>query len=70
MAKGKSWGEKLQEARDLPKVVALKENARKHWRGGTMAIRFWNAITYGPNISRDRCPLCLISHHIAPFRLN
>ncbi len=26
------------DGKDLPKVVVLKENARIHWKGGTMAI--------------------------------
>lgn len=38
MAKKKSWREKLLDSKDLPKVVLLKENAQKHWKGGTMAI--------------------------------
>jgi len=38
MAKKKSWREKLLDSKDLPKVVLLKENAQKHWRGSTMAI--------------------------------
>jgi len=38
MASRKSWREKLSDSKDLPKVVALKGNARKHWGGGTMAI--------------------------------
>jgi alkylated DNA nucleotide flippase Atl1 len=38
MAKKKTWREKLMDGKDLPKVVFLEENARKHWKGGTMAI--------------------------------
>ena len=38
MAKKKTWREKLSDSKDLPKVVILKENAQKHWKGNTMAI--------------------------------
>jgi hypothetical protein len=38
MARKKSWREKLLDSKDLPKVVLLKENAQKHWKGRTMAI--------------------------------
>jgi alkylated DNA nucleotide flippase Atl1 len=38
MAKKKSWLEKLQGTKDLPKVVVLTESAQKHWRGNTMAL--------------------------------
>jgi hypothetical protein len=38
MAKKKSWREKLSDTKDLPKVVTVKENAKKHWQGNTMAI--------------------------------
>jgi hypothetical protein len=38
MAKQKTWREKLLDSKDLPKVVSLKENAQKHWKGHTMAI--------------------------------
>jgi len=38
MAKKKTWREKLSDSKDLPKVVTLKENARKHWKGNTMAV--------------------------------
>lgn len=38
MGKKKTWREKLQDSKDLPKVVILKENAQKHWKGKTMAI--------------------------------
>jgi hypothetical protein len=34
----KTWQEKLRDSKDLPKVVILKENAQKHWKGKTMAI--------------------------------
>jgi alkylated DNA nucleotide flippase Atl1 len=34
----KTWREKLSDSKDLPKVVVLKENARKHLHAGTMAI--------------------------------
>lgn len=33
-----SWREKLEDSKDLPKVVTLKKNAQKHWHGKTMAI--------------------------------
>lgn len=36
--KKKSWREKLMDSKDLPKVVVLNENARKHWKGSNMAI--------------------------------
>jgi alkylated DNA nucleotide flippase Atl1 len=38
MARKKTWREKLSDSKDLPKVVLLKENAQKHWKGRTMAI--------------------------------
>lgn len=38
MAKKKTWREKLLNSKDLPKIVILKENAQKHWKGKTMAI--------------------------------
>jgi len=38
MAKKKTWREKLLNSKDLPKVVSLKENAQKQWKGRTMAI--------------------------------
>jgi hypothetical protein len=38
MAKKKSWSEKLRDGKDLPKVVALTESARKRWQGNTMVI--------------------------------
>src|SRR3989304_8148427 len=34
----KSWTEKLNDNKDLPKVVKLQKNAQMHWRGKTMAI--------------------------------
>ena len=34
----KTWREKLLDSKDLPKVVRLKENAQKPWKGSTMAI--------------------------------
>lgn len=38
MARKKTWREKLSDTKDLPKVVLLKEDARRHWRGRTIAI--------------------------------
>ncbi len=38
MSKKKTWREKLSDSKNLPKVVVLKENAQKHWRGSSMAI--------------------------------
>ena len=38
MGRKKTWREKLLDSKDLPKVVLLKENAQKHWKGNTMAI--------------------------------
>ena len=38
MANKKTWREKLMVGKDLPKVVLLKDNAQKHWKGRTMAI--------------------------------
>jgi alkylated DNA nucleotide flippase Atl1 len=38
MRKTKTWREKLQYSKDLPKVVILKKDAQKHWKGKTMAI--------------------------------
>jgi alkylated DNA nucleotide flippase Atl1 len=38
MATKKTWREKLLDSKDLPKVVPLGKNARKHWKGETMAI--------------------------------
>jgi hypothetical protein len=38
MTRKKTWREKLSDSKDLPKVVLLKENAQKHWKGKTIAI--------------------------------
>jgi alkylated DNA nucleotide flippase Atl1 len=38
MAQRKTWREKLEDSKDLPKVVLLKPNAQKHWKGSSMAI--------------------------------
>ena len=38
MARKKTWREKLADGKDLPKVVMLKESAKKHWKGKTIAI--------------------------------
>ena len=38
MASKKTWREKLMASKDLPKIVLLKDNAQKHWKGRTMAI--------------------------------
>jgi alkylated DNA nucleotide flippase Atl1 len=38
MARKKTWREKLSDSKDLPKVVLLKDNARQHWKGRTIAI--------------------------------
>jgi len=38
MVRKKSWREKLSDSKDLPRVVTLKENAQRHWKGRTMAI--------------------------------
>ncbi len=38
MGKKKTWREKLQDSKDLPKVVLLNEDAQKRWKGNTMAI--------------------------------
>ena len=38
MARKKTWREKLSDTKDLPKVVLLKEDVRRHWRGRTIAI--------------------------------
>jgi alkylated DNA nucleotide flippase Atl1 len=38
MSKNKTWREKLSDSKNLPKVVVLKENAQKHWKGSSMAI--------------------------------
>lgn len=38
MTKKKSWTEKLNDAKDLPKVVKIEGKMAKKWGGGTMAI--------------------------------
>jgi len=38
MPQKKSWTEKLNESKNLPKVVKLKGKATKRWGGKTMAI--------------------------------
>ncbi len=38
MAKKKTWREKLMDSKDLPKVVSLTEDAKKHWKGNLLAI--------------------------------
>ena len=38
MRRKKTWREKLEDNKDLPKVIILKEDAQKHWKGKTMAI--------------------------------
>jgi hypothetical protein len=38
MARKKTWREKLSGSKDLPKVVLLKENAQRHWKGRTIAV--------------------------------
>jgi len=38
MGKKKTWQQKLQDSKDLPKVVILKQHAQKRWKGKTMAI--------------------------------
>ena len=38
MARKRTWQEKLLDSKDLPKVVLLKEDAQRHWKGRTMAI--------------------------------
>ncbi len=38
MAKKKSWFEKLHDSKDLPKVVKLNDQAKKHWKGETMVV--------------------------------
>lgn len=34
----KSWTEKLNDSKDLPKIVILNKNAQIHWHGRTMVI--------------------------------
>jgi hypothetical protein len=36
--KRKSWEEKLNDAKDLPKVVRLKGSAKRKWKVETLAI--------------------------------
>ena len=36
--KNKSWREKLEDSKDLPKVVPITGNMRKKWGEGTVAI--------------------------------
>lgn len=38
MAQKKSWTEKLNDSKDLPKIVKLKGDAVRQWKGGVMAI--------------------------------
>jgi alkylated DNA nucleotide flippase Atl1 len=38
MTKATSWVEKLHDSKDLPKVIKLKDEAARHWKGGLMAI--------------------------------
>jgi alkylated DNA nucleotide flippase Atl1 len=38
MVRRKTWREKLADSKDLPKVVQLKPNAQKRWKGNSMAI--------------------------------
>lgn len=38
MAKPKSWHAKLNDNKDLPKVVNLTDTGRAHWKAATMAI--------------------------------
>jgi len=38
MAAKKTWREKLNDSKDLPKVVRLTGKGRKHWGTGTMVI--------------------------------
>ncbi len=34
----KTWSEKLQDSKDLPKVVTLNPTGAKHWHGKTMVV--------------------------------
>ena len=34
----KSWNEKLNDAKDLPRVIKLNSEAQKKWGGKTMVI--------------------------------
>lgn len=36
--KKKSWSEKLNDSKDLPKVVKLNDEGRQHWHGETMVV--------------------------------
>jgi len=38
MAKKKSWKEKLNDAKDLPKIVELNDEGAKRWGGRVLAI--------------------------------
>lgn len=38
MASKKTWQEKLQDSKDLPKIVKLNPNGAKHWHGETMVV--------------------------------
>jgi len=38
MAKKKSWGEKLADSKELPKVVTITEKMSKRWGTGTVVI--------------------------------
>jgi hypothetical protein len=38
MAKKLSWQEKLQDSKELPKVVTLNKNGQQHWHGETMVV--------------------------------
>ena len=38
MKKKLSWQEKLQDSKELPKVVHLKEAGQQHWHGETMVV--------------------------------
>ena len=38
MGKKKTWREKIRDSKDVPKVVILKEDALKNWKGKIMAI--------------------------------
>jgi alkylated DNA nucleotide flippase Atl1 len=38
MVRKKTWGEKLQNCKDLPKVVQINQKTQKHWKGVTMSI--------------------------------
>jgi len=38
VAAKKTWVEKLNDAKDLPKIVKLNEKAAQHWQGETMVV--------------------------------